>query len=343
MKVPSFQLPSMSLPLKGMPALKINLGDLTRAHRTWGAGLPGAPASASGALEEVTAFGANPGALRMWRFVPPDLPPGAPLVVVLHGCTQTAAGYDKGTGWSTLAARHGFALVYPEQQRANNGNCCFNWFETGDITRGQGEAASIRAMVAATVASLGCDPARVFVTGLSAGGAMTAVMLATYPDVFAAGAIVAGLPFGCAHSTQDALGAMFHPTLRTAGQRGTAVREASPAPQRKPIVSIWHGDADTTVVPANGAELAKQWCDVHGLTERNAVADVVDRASRRRWLDDSGTVRVELFTIPGLAHGAPISPRKPGDEGVGVPMAYVLEAGISSTWHTARGWGLLVS
>ena len=276
----------------------------------------------------------------MLRFVPPGLPPGAPLVVVLHGCTQNATGYDKGTGWSTLAARHGFALLSPEQQRSNNSHLCFNWFERGDVTRGQGEVASIRSMVAATVASLRGDPARVFVTGLSAGGAMTGALLASYPDVFAAGAVIAGVPYGAAFSTQEALGAMYHPTSQPAAALGAAIRSASPAPQRKPIVSIWHGDADKTVAPANAVEQAKQWCDVHGLAGAGD-ADLVDGVAHHVWRDAQGTVRVELYTVPGLGHGTPIDTSAAGDQGVGTAMPHILDAGISSTWRIAQTWGLL--
>ena len=146
-------------------------------------------------LREIQNFGTNPGALRMFAHLPPKQSGSLPLVVVLHGCTQTAAGYDQGAGWSTLANRYGFALLFPEQQRANNPNGCFNWFQTGDIERGHGEALSIRQMIAKMVADHPIDARRVFVSGLSAGGAMTSVMLATYPDVFAGGAIIAGLPY----------------------------------------------------------------------------------------------------------------------------------------------------
>jgi poly(hydroxyalkanoate) depolymerase family esterase len=137
-------------------------------------------------LTEVTGFGSNPGALRMFEYVPTDPEPA--LVVVLHGCTQTAASYDFGAGWPTLADRHGFVLLLPEQQPANNAKNCFNWFLAGDIERGRGEAMSIRQMGEKMIVDHGIDRRRVFVTGLSAGGAMTSVMLATYPDVFAAGA-----------------------------------------------------------------------------------------------------------------------------------------------------------
>ena len=132
-------------------------------------------------------------------YLPENLPEGAPLVVVLHGCTQSAAGYDRGSGWSQLADQAGFALLFAEQQRANNPNLCFNWFLPTDTKRNFGEALSIRQMIETLVLAHGLDRKRIFVTGLSAGGAMASVMLATYPEVFAGGAIIAGLPYGSAN------------------------------------------------------------------------------------------------------------------------------------------------
>lgn len=92
-------------------------------------------------------FGSNPGRLAAWAYVPEGLLKGAPLVVVLHGCTQNARGYDHGSGWTAAADEHGFAVLFPEQQRANNPNLCFNWYRTQDARRGGGEALSIRQMV----------------------------------------------------------------------------------------------------------------------------------------------------------------------------------------------------
>src|SRR5207248_10109719 len=131
----------------------------------------------------------NPGALRMWTYVPKPLQSSPPLVVVLHGCTQSAASYVNGAGWASLADEHGFVLLAPEQQQVNNHKSCFTWFQPGDIARGKGEALSIRQMIDRAVHDHNLDPSRIFVTGLSAGGAMTSVMLATYPEIFAGGAI----------------------------------------------------------------------------------------------------------------------------------------------------------
>src|SRR6476661_3682567 len=160
-------------------------------------------------LQEVADFGSNPGALRMLTFLPENLSPRPALVVVLHGSMQSAADYDCGAGWSTLANQYGFALLMPEQSRQNNLTGAFNWFQPDDMRRGKGEAQSIREMVEHMVREHDVDPTRIFISGLSAGAAMTLVMLANYPDVFAAGAIIAGLPYGGAINAQEALRGMF--------------------------------------------------------------------------------------------------------------------------------------
>lgn len=134
----------------------------------------------------------------MYKYVPDGLPAGAPLVVGLHGCKQSAGSFDDESGWTSRADASRFALLFPEQQEANHRDRCFRFFSSDHNRRDQGEAASIRAMIEAMKASHGIDPGRIFDTGLSAGGGMAAVMLAAYPEVFQAGAIIAGLPYGCA-------------------------------------------------------------------------------------------------------------------------------------------------
>jgi poly(hydroxyalkanoate) depolymerase family esterase len=293
-------------------------------------------------LREIWNFGSNPGALRMFVHLPPQVSGDRALVVVLHGCTQSAAGYDLGAGWSTLADRFGFALLLPEQQRSNNRNGCFNWFQAGDIERGHGEACSIRQMVDKMVSDHGINPARVFVTGLSAGGAMTSVMLATYPDVFAGGAIVAGLPYGAATNVQQAFETMFQCPPRPAQAWGDLVRGASPHNGPWPRVSVWHGGADATVIPSNASEIVKQWTNVHGLPVAPTAQTIVDGYPRQVWVNSDGDELIESYTITNMGHGTPLATGR-SDHECGAVGPFLLEVGISSSYHIAKFFGLTVA
>ncbi|WGS21131.1 MULTISPECIES: PHB depolymerase family esterase [unclassified Bradyrhizobium] len=290
-------------------------------------------------LVETTEFGANPGALKMFSFVPAQLARSPALVVVLHGCGQTAASYDLGTGWSTLAGHYGFALLMPEQQAINNGNTCFNWFNPEDIARGHGEARSIRQMIAHMVSTHQVDPRRVYVTGLSAGGAMASVMLATYPDVFAGGAIIAGLPYGVASNLREALHAMMHASALSAPELGGLVRKASKHKGAWPKISVWHGSADRTVHPANADAIVRQWLDVHGLPLAAMSKSDVDGHPREVWWNADGETLVESYSITDMAHGTPLG-LADNDERYGVEGAFLIEAGISSSYHIASFFGL---
>lgn len=301
---------------------------------------PFSPRTAASAsrLTPLTVRGRNPGALAAHVHVPAALPAHPALVVVLHGCTQTAGGYDQGAGWSTLADRHGFILLFPEQQRANNGNLCFNWFEPGDIARGKGEVESIREMIAQVAADHAVDPARIFVTGLSAGGAMAAVMLAVHPEIFAAGAVIAGLPSGYASSVQEAL------ELMRSGPRATAIdRNAHGATDRAgrwPRLSVWHGDADRTVSTANADALVRQWTVLHGLPGEPSRRETVSGHVHRVWTGADGTPLLEDYRIAGMGHGTPLSTGD-GDDRCGTAGAFMLEAGISSSHAIARFFEIL--
>ena len=316
-----------------MPALADTVAALVARSR--------AAVSLSGAaLVEVAAFGDNPGALRMLSHAPAGLEAGAPLVVVLHGCGQTAECYAQGAGWLTLADRYGFAVVCAEQTRANNPNLCFNWFNPDDVSRGSGEVASIAAMVAHAAKAFGSDADRVFVTGLSAGGAMTAALLATYPELFRAGAIVAGLPYGAATNIPEALSAMRGVPPLSDKAWGDRVRGRGARPDRWPSVSVWHGDVDTTVAPAAADALVQQWTDVHGVSASEDRPTRSPRHRHRVWRNVAGEAVVQSHRIAGLGHGAPIAAN--GTDGCGAAGPWILEAGVSSTLEIARSWDLTV-
>ncbi|HEX8569829.1 MAG TPA: PHB depolymerase family esterase [Caulobacteraceae bacterium] len=298
----------------------------------------GGAATGESRMIETTDFGADPGSLRMLSYVPEGLAPGAPLVVVLHGCTQRAEAHAEAAGWLTLADRYVFAVVAPEQRGSNNANRCFNWWEPEDAARGRGEAASIRAMAAHAVREHGLDAERVFVTGLSAGGAMTGVMLATYPDVFAGGGVIAGLPFGVADTLPEALSAMMGGSW-TSQELGERVRRAGPK-GRVPRLSVWHGDADHTVRASNAVQIARQWAAAHGLREQPDETERLTGRTRAVWRSPAtGEVLIESVLIEGLGHGTPLATG--GADGVGAAAPYMLEAGVSSALEIARFWGIV--
>ncbi|MET0430451.1 MAG: PHB depolymerase family esterase [Microvirga sp.] len=327
-----------------MAGLGRTIADLSHHRKAWKkllqTGITGGLGSTpAGRLHETPEFGPDPGNLRMLSHVPDTLSASPALVVVLHGCTQNAAAYDQGAGWSALADRHGFALLLPEQRKANNPNTCFNWFQLHQTARGMGEALSIRSMIATMAREHGIDPQRIFITGLSAGGAMASVMLATYPEVFAGGAIIAGLPYRAATDIPSAFQSMSHPHGLTAREQGDLVRAASNHQGPWPSISIWQGTADTTVHPANATELLKQWTDVHGLSMTPTHQDKVDGHPHRSWRDESGRILVEDYLIGGMGHGTPLSTIE-GEHLYGRTGPYMLEAGIPSSFHIAQAWNL---
>jgi len=291
-------------------------------------------------LVEVQGFGSNPGQLRMLTYVPDRLPAAAPLVVLLHGCTQSGVSFDKGTGWSTLADCHGFALLLSEQHWTNNPLRCFNWFRPADTRRDEGEALSIKQMIDRMLEDHGFDRRRVYVTGLSSGGAMTSVMLATYPDLFAGGAVLAGVPYRTADNMQEAFESIFQGRPRTPREWGDLVRSASPHRGPWPKVSVWHGDADSAVNPLNADEIVKQWTDVHGVAGSPPVERTLDGHLCRVWQGADGEPLVESYTISGMSHGAPLSTGDRPDQ-CGTAAPFFNDVGISSAFHIAGFWGLL--
>ncbi len=289
-------------------------------------------------LEHLHEFGSNPGALNARMYIPAELPAGAPLVVVLHGCRQTAADYDEGAGWSAIADLYGVALLFPEQRFMNNWVRGFNWFRPHDSHRGAGEPLSILHMVEQVVSDHGIDRRRIFITGLSAGGAMTSVMLATYPEIFAGGAIIAGLPYGSASTTRAALRRMKGHGSPTAFQLEARLRNASAYKGPWPTLSVWHGSADHTVDVSNAKAILAQWRALHNIEKRPTRMSMVDGYPRRVWSDVQGYELIEEYSITGMGHGTPLKTH--GKDSYGSSGTYMLDVNISSTRHIADFWGL---
>jgi poly(hydroxyalkanoate) depolymerase family esterase len=293
----------------------------------------------AGSFEENADFGSNPGQLRMFQYIPRGLQPNRPLVVVLHGCTQDGVAYANQTGWRTLADKLGFALLLPQQRMSNNIMKCFNWFEPDDIRRDQGESLSIKNMIDKMKADFQIDSSRIYITGLSAGGAMTAVMLATYPEQFAAGAVIAGMPYNCAGGVDEARACMDPGKNLSPAEWGDRVRGATDHDGPWPKISIWHGDQDTIVKPLNATELVDQWTNLHCVDQQPDVEDTVDGHPHKVYQDAGGRGVVETYLIRGMKHGAPIDPGD-GDSQCGSAGPFILDADICSTHRIARFWGL---
>jgi len=218
-----------------------------------------------------------------------------PLIVMLHGCTQSADDFAAGTRMNFAAQEHGCFVAYPEQPIAANVSRCWNWFKGGDQQRGMGEPALIAGITRQIMADYAIDPRRIYVAGLSAGGAAAAIMGEAYPDLYAGVGVHSGLACGAARDLPSALAAM----------RGdTPARSSKPAGRdgghAVPTI-VFHGDRDTTVHPRNGAQIvARAGGDVQVLSEPQAPSRGRFTRSVRR--DASGRSVLEWWEIHGAGH-----------------------------------------
>lgn len=293
-------------------------------------------------IVEVPSFGSNPGNLRMFKFVPKKMNSPRALVVVIHGCLQSAEEFDAESGWTEIAERGGFALVYPEQKKENNGASCFNWFQSGDARRDHGEMLSIYEMVQKMVRDENLSKDQVYLTGFSSGGAFTAAILANYPEVFKGAAIFSGVPYGCANSLNEGYLCMNGMYKKEAKEWGDLVREAVNYKGPRPTVAIWHGTSDSVIKPLVADELVKQWTNVMGTSEKPVKEVKTNKVTYQAFASPSGVVRVEYYQLQGYKHGHPIKPGT-GKENCGKVGRYVLDAGICGAYVMARTWGLITS
>lgn len=223
-----------------------------------------------------------------------DAPP-MPLLVMLHGCTQSPDDFAAGTRMNALADAHGFLVVYPEQAARANGSKCWNWFRAEDQQHGRGEPSLLAGITQQVAMDYRVDPRRIFVAGLSAGAAMAVILGHTHPEVFAAVGAHSGLPYRAAHDMASAFAAMQG---RTAGIAGAGV---APTPSPVPTI-VFHGDGDHTVVPANSrAIVATMTAGLQPATQQGAVPGG-RRYTRDVFVDGEGRPRVEQWTVHGAGH-----------------------------------------
>ncbi len=275
-------------------------------------------------ITPVTGFGTNPGALNMYKYVPTGISGPAPLVIAMHGCTENATTFSSQTGWNKLADLHKFYVIYPEQVSANNSSLCFNWFDTTDVNRNVGEALSIKQMIDYMKANYAINASEVFVTGISAGGGMTSVMMAAYPDVIAKGAVMSGLPYKAATDPVTAYTAMSSGITKTPAQWGALVRAQNPGfTGSYPKLAIFHGTVDYTVNITNATELMKQWTNLNHADQTvdstNSAFQGNSNISLSIYNDSTNNPAVYFYKVTGMGHAIAVDtgacPRKGGAVG----------------------------
>lgn len=238
-----------------------------------------------------------------------------PLVVMLHGCTQSPDDFAIGTRMNLLAEEELFMVVYPAQEQKANGSLCWNWFEIGNQQHGRGEPSIIAGITEQVVSNYGLDKSQVYVSGLSAGGAMAVIMGICYPDVYAAVGIHSGLPYGVAKDLQSAFAAMHNQRNGLLQQKDKNSFAPKRTTQFVPII-VFHGDRDTTVHPNNSEQIISQWALIHSGGDLSQSQETMLRVrvmrekvtnghaySRFIYCDLSGSTIMERWLVHGAGHG----------------------------------------
>ena len=269
--------------------------------------IPHADESLAGKGQFVSASYTNRAGTRAYKlYIPSGYRDEAlPLVVMLHGCTQNPDDFAAGTRMNKLAEENNCFVVYPAQAKTANGSHCWNWFQTAHQRRDEGEPSIIAGITREIARSYKIDASRIYVAGLSAGGAMAAVLAATYPELYAAVGIHSGLPYGIAHDMPSAFAAMKRRKSK-AGVAKMQVKTPSPLNTVVPAI-VFHGDRDMTVHPVNGDQVLTQCVPVTG--ERNDLIETHEGvASEGRTYtktivrDAQGSIVAEKWIVHGAGH-----------------------------------------
>ncbi len=289
------------------------------------------------AFTELKNFGINPGDLEASYYLPKTNntnSSSAALVVLLHGCAQQAEVLAQKSGFLGLAKQHNFALLLPQQGLSNNIKHCFNWYSADDYTKDQGETLSIKNMITTVKQKLASE--KVFIIGLSAGGAMASSLLVNYPDIFNAGAVVAGIPFPCADGLITGISCMKNGPSQTAGELVTLIQKISPKQTTWPKLSVWTGEKDSIVSPLNSSMLAQQWAQLSRLKAK-PIVDKKSGYTITRWQNAAQETQIELVEVMNKDHGIMVNPKVYNG---GEVSDYLLASPLSTAKHVIDFWRL---
>jgi poly(hydroxyalkanoate) depolymerase family esterase len=300
-------------------------------------------------LEAVKNFGNNPGRLQMYLYNPASLAAGAkaPLVIVLHGCFQNAKIVAKQTDWNKLADQYGFRVVYPQQRMINNPCRCFDFYRPKDINKNSGENLSVEQMVEYMISNYHTDSANIYITGLSAGAALSVVEMADYPQLFKAGAIFAGGAYRSATNIFNAWASMEGFISRSPQHWAELVHAQNPDYKGSyPKMIIYQGNADLVVNPRNAKQLVKQWTGLYNIPAQ--PTQVIRHFIQVKGLDKSiyslinGTPAVICYKIRHMGHALPIAPGHCEQTG-GHMTPFSANKKFFSTYWTAVDFGLITA
>jgi poly(hydroxyalkanoate) depolymerase family esterase len=274
----------------------------------------------SAQIEQVEKFGSNPGELRCFIYSPKTLlKTNAPMLMVLHGCSQTAEEVANQSGWNKLADSLGMLVVYPQQHLMNNPSRCFNWFRKEDITKGEGEVESLHQMIQYCKAHYPIDNKRVFVFGLSAGAVMGTALMAAYPEEVTAGCSLAGPAIGTWEGSLSQMKDLYDADLYVPESQLEKLRACNPGyVGTYPLLLTVQGGNDVLVTIEDQMKQINQWTAANGA---DAVPDKMElihtnpNVERSVYTNSQGRTVVIAYQITGVGHVLPIDSGDKIDEG----------------------------
>jgi len=302
-------------------------------------------AQSTDTISELNYFGNNPGNLKMFIHNT-DVTDSSlkPLVVVLHGCSQTANGVAELTGWNKIADNNNLIILYPQQKFINNQSLCFNWFKNKDISKGRGESQSIYNAICYIEENYKIDKSKIFITGLSAGAAMAVVMMSVHPETFNSGAVFAGVAYKIASNPIKALNVMYgKKTISEINLAKKVVSQNIGYRSEYPKMIIYQGLEDNIVKPKNSDLILLQWATISKIdTVCDNIVNCYNGVKNITRLEykKNNDLKIIYYKISGLGHKLLIKPGSNFNEG-GKKWIFSEDIGFHSTYQTAIDFGLI--